>query len=553
MKQQRNSRTEIFLPLLIVMALCGGILIGLSLGNFQAPVTIVQKSSNTFEQVLNLLHEDYVDSVDTQKLTEKAIKSALEELDPHTNFIPAQDQEMAHAHLEGDFEGVGIEFNVIHDTLYVISPIEGGPSKKAGVMAGDKIVEVDGKNIAGPSLDMRNIFHLLRGPKGSKVKVGVARQGIAEVIHFDIVRDRIPSHSVESAIMLDDVTGYIKVTRFASNTYEEFYQALHNLNEKGMEQLVLDLRDNGGGYMNVAINMVDELLERGKMIVYTDGKSDKYDEKHHAFRHGIFEDKPLIILINEHSASASEILSGALQDNDRALLVGRRSFGKGLVQIPIQLKDGSEVRMTISRYYTPSGRSIQKPFNGDREEYKKDYALRLKNGELFFEDSIQVNDSLLYKTALGRPVYGGGGIIPDVFVAKDTSFHSGFLQELLKEKMLQRYAIEFANNNRKRLENLTLKEYAAFFELPSKSFDSFVSKAEQEGIQGSSEEVLTSANYIKTELKALIARQIWGQDGYTHVNNQQDQMVLKALNLFNEKNEPILTMEREKKKEMAAQ
>ncbi len=424
----KNSNYQIRLPLVLCIGLAAGVLIGANLNGRKSSGEIngdVQK----FREVLNLINHEYVDEAKTQMLVDDAIQHMLTKLDPHSAYITANDREEANEDLRGNFEGIGIEFNIFHDTLVVVSALSGGPSEAVGLRPGDKIVKVNGTTIAGVGLSNPDVMKHLKGPKGSEVKIEVARKNVKEPVQFTIVRDKIPQFSVDASYMVDDEIGYIKVSRFSQTTYEEFMKAMEKLKGKGMKKLVLDLQGNPGGYMNQAIDLADEFLPKGEKIVFTKGKDTRYNSEALSTDKGDFQQGDLIVLVNEGSASASEIVSGALQDNDRALVVGRRSFGKGLVQSPFDLEDGSELRLTISRYYTPSGRSIQKPYT-DEEEYSRDIIKRYKHGEFFTADSVKFSDSLKFLTLNGRTVYGGGGIMPDYFVPLDTTLNSRYLNEL---------------------------------------------------------------------------------------------------------------------------
>jgi carboxyl-terminal processing protease len=363
-----------------------------------------------------------------------AIAHILNKLDPHSSYIPATDRLAANEDLRGNFDGIGVEFNIFDDTIVVVSALSGGPSEALGIQSGDKIIDVDGKQMAGIGVNTSDVMKALKGPRGTEVKVKILRRD--KQIDYNIIRDKIPQNSVDVAYMVDKETGYIKVNRFSATTFEEFQASMAKLKERGMKKLVLDLQGNPGGYMNMAIDMADEFLGAGKTIVSQKGKENKYNASASSTSKGEFEKGDLVVLVNEGSASASEILAGALQDNDRALVVGRRSFGKGLVQSPFDLSDGSELRLTISRYYTPSGRSIQKPYEDD-EEYSRDIISRYNHGEFFHSDSIHFNDSLKYLTLNGRTVYGGGGIMPDYFVPLDTSLNSYYLNELYTSTAIQ--------------------------------------------------------------------------------------------------------------------
>ncbi|MDH5604886.1 MAG: S41 family peptidase, partial [Cyclobacteriaceae bacterium] len=411
MGKYTNSINQIRLPIILSVGLAAGMLIGATFSRPSVEGQGLTTGLQKFKEVLTHIDRNYVDEVDVDKLVEQAILNILENLDPHSAYIPASERLRANEDLQGNFEGIGIEFNIFKDTLVVVSPLSGGPSEAAGLSSGDKIIMVDGKNIAGVGLTNRDVQNNLKGPKGTEVKISVLRKGSQKLIEFVIIRDKIPQFSVDTGYMIDDKIGYIKISRFSATTYQEFKEVLEALKDKGMKKLVLDLQGNPGGYMNHAIQVADEFLDSNKKIVYTKGKDPRYNTEANTEQKGVFEKGDLIVLVNEGSASASEIVAGALQDNDRALIVGRRTFGKGLVQMPIDISDGSELRLTISRYYTPSGRSIQKPYESV-SEYEHDIIDRFDRGEFFVVDSIKFEDSLKYTTLNGRTVYGGGGIMP---------------------------------------------------------------------------------------------------------------------------------------------
>ncbi|WP_439883569.1 S41 family peptidase [Pontibacter sp. MBLB2868] len=529
----RNSSFQIRLPLFIALALTVGVLIGAT--TFSPSTNNPQgtaKSYLKFRDILSYIDREYVDTVDIEELSDYAISKMLEKLDPHTAYIPADEMEMARSYLEGDFEGIGIEFNIFKDTIYVVTPLSGGPSEAAGLQAGDKIIKVDGETVAGTGITNEGVFKRLRGPKGSTVKLGILRKGNKKLLDFKIQRSKIPTYSVDVSYMVDNKTGYIKVSRFSATTFEEFKEALTELHKKGMQQLVLDLRGNPGGYMDHAIRMADEFISGNKMIVYTDGKGDKYDSKTFAQTKGEFESGPLVVLLDEGSASASEIVAGALQDNDRALIVGRRSFGKGLVQMPIPLNDGSELRLTISRYYTPSGRSIQKPYNGDAEEYQKDMLHRFESGEYFHPDSSLFVDSLKYKTLKGRPVYGGGGIMPDVFVPRDTMEFSSYLTQLYNNNIIREYTLNYYRDNRKTLEKMPFDKFRKNFEVSDKMLQDVVQMATKAGVEYKEAEFKRSKNLLRNNLKAFIARSIYGNKGFFPVLHESDEEFQEALKQF---------------------
>ncbi len=499
----------------------------------------VAKGYLKFKEILTLIDRDYVDTVSTEDLVDYSIEKMLEKLDPHTTYIPARDIDMARTQLESDFDGIGIEFNIFKDTVYVIAPFNGGPAETAGLRAGDKIVSVNGQALVGPDLENGSVFGKLRGPRGTKVRVGVVRRGSGEAQEFSITRNRIPQYSIDASYMVDNNTGYIKVNRFASNTYDEFKKALAQLKRQGMQQLVLDLRGNPGGYMDRATNMVDEFLAGDKLIVYTDGKEARFDQKIKAFQPGVFEKGPVVVLIDEGSASASEIVAGALQDNDRALIVGRRSFGKGLVQAPIPLDDGSELRLTISRYYTPSGRSIQKPYVPDQKaDYGKDVMKRYEHGEFFNADSIKFDQKLKYYTSKGRVVYGGGGIMPDYFVPMDTSSRTQYLDELLSANIIREYAFNYWAEHRRDLDKLNFTEFRTKFQVSEQMMKELVAMADLSGIKMRQDEFARSKDYIRTQVKALLAKSIWqsSKQGYNNeyyqIVYQRDPIYQRALELF---------------------
>ncbi|AKD02967.1 peptidase S41 [Pontibacter korlensis] len=529
----RNSGFQIKLPLFISIALVVGVLLGAT--TFSPSTSNPQgtaKSYLKFRDVLSYIDRDYVDTVDVEALTDYAITKMLEKLDPHTAYIPAEELAMARSYLEGDFEGIGVEFNIFKDTIYVITPLSGGPSEAAGIQAGDKIIKVNGENVAGTGINNEGVFKRLRGPKGTKVSITVQREAVKKPLSFTIERSKIPTHSVDVSYMVDDRTGYIKVSRFSATTYEEFMEALSKLKSKGIKQLMLDLRGNPGGYMDHAIRMADEFIDGDKMIVYTDGKGTRYDSKTFAQKQGAFEKGSLVVLLDEGSASASEIVAGALQDNDRALIVGRRSFGKGLVQMPIPLNDGSELRLTISRYYTPSGRSIQKPYGEGMENYEMDILNRFENGEYFHPDSSLFVDSLKYTTLGGRAVYGGGGIMPDVFVPRDTTELSQYLSQLYNKNVIREYSLEYYQKHRKELEKMPFEKFNKNFTVTDRMLQEVVQTASASGVEYNEAEFKRSKSLLRNNLKAFIARSVYGNDGFFPVLHQSDEEFQQALKHF---------------------
>lgn len=532
MSEYKNSKSAVRMPLLVSLGVAAGVLLGAAMTDGD-PSKNAYSSILKFRDIVSHIERSYVDDVDTEELVDDAIDHLLEKLDPHSVYIPKDELALSKSQLEGNFEGIGVEFNLLKDTIYVVAPLSGGPSETAGLKAGDKIVEVNGKVIAGTNLTNRDVFNLLRGPKGSSVELGVKRRGDDELVHYNVVRDKIPQHSVATSYMVDDEIGYMKVTRFSATTYDEFKTAIDELIGKGMQKLVLDLQDNPGGYMDRAINMADEFISSNKLIVYTDGKQSRYDSQARAKRTGQFEEQPVIVLINEGSASASEIVAGALQDNDRALIVGRRSFGKGLVQMPIDLNDGSQLRLTISRYYTPSGRSIQKPYDPDTD-YRNDLNARFEHGEFFSADSIRFIDSLRYETSKGRVVYGGGGIMPDVFVPFDSTQNSVYMNKLFLNNIVNEYTLSYTENNRKKLEKMGYEQFYESFTVTDAMLQELVALGKQQKVTYDAKDFNRSKELLRTHTKALIARSIWNNKGYYPIYNQTNEVFQRALKLFDE-------------------
>ncbi|NLF41130.1 MAG: S41 family peptidase, partial [Bacteroidales bacterium] len=406
-----------------------------------------------YAKALEIIKFAYVDTVNEAELTEHAIRGMLKELDPHSVYLSAEELKEANEPLQGSFDGIGVQFNIISDTIVVISPTPGGPSEKVGIMPGDKIVKIDGDIAVGSIVNNNFVFKKLRGERGSKVLISIFRQGAKDLLEFTIIRDQIPINSLDAAFMASPETGYIKINRFARTTIREFKEALIKLQAQGMKNLILDLNYNSGGYLDVAIELSDQFLEKEKLIVYTEGNSSP-KQKFNSTVRGVFKKGKLVVLINEGSASASEIVSGAVQDWDRALLVGRRSFGKGLVQRPFNLPDGSAIRLTTARYYTPTGRSIQKPYEDGIDQYYKDLSDRFKSGELVDPTKIHMPDSLKFETMINkRPVYGGGGVMPDFYIPLDTTRISDFYSQLLRKGLLNQFSFEYANKNREQLNN----------------------------------------------------------------------------------------------------
>ena len=527
MNEPNNSPFQIKLPLVLFIGLAVGVLIGSNINSRKAsPGTgdDIQK----LREVLGLIKEDYVDTTNTAPLVEEAINLMLEKLDPHSVYIPASEKVQANESLQGNFEGIGIEFNIFQDTLVVVAALPGGPSEAVGLRAGDRIVKVNDKNIASIKLNNRDVQKLLKGPKGTEVNIEVVRRTSRSPIQFRIIRDKIPQYSIDAAYMVGPDIGYIAIQTFAKTTHEEFRKAVKELRGQGMKKLILDLQNNGGGYMDQAIAIADDFLPAGQKIVYTDGQEKKYNQDAVATSDGDFEQGDLIVLVNENSASASEIVAGALQDNDRALLVGRRSFGKGLVQRPFELSDGSELRLTISRYYTPSGRSIQKPY----DEYDSDWLNRFNHGELFTADSIKVKDSLRYKTTNGRVVYGGGGILPDYFVPLDTSEASSYFNRLFQANVLREFAFNYAEKNKATLEPKGFEWYSSSFVITDAMLTEVAEMGKRNQVEPDWKDLTKNKRRFQVFLKAEIASRVWGRPQFYPIYNETNEALQKAMTLF---------------------
>ena len=494
------------------------------------------KEATKFNSFMDYLNYSYVDNVDQSELTEKAIIAVLKELDPHSVYIPQEELKAMNEPLVGNFEGIGIEFQILHDTIQVTAVIPGGPSEKIGLMPGDRIVKIEGETVAGTGITNRDVIKKLRGNKGTKVIVEIARRSMKGLQEFTITRDKIPLYSVDAAYMAAPEIGYIKVNRFSDTTTEEFRKALDEVSSLGAKSLILDLTGNGGGYMNRAIEMADEFLGDDKLVVYTEGRANPR-QNYKATSRGSFEKGKVVVLIDEGSASASEIVSGALQDWDRGLIIGRRSFGKGLVQKPVMLPDGSALRLTTARYFTPSGRSIQKPYENGLEDYNQELANRLKHGELTSADSIQFPDSLKYHTSNKRVVYGGGGIMPDVFVPLDTSDVTPYYRQIQRKGLLSQFAVEYIDDKR----NNYLKTYPDVetfknsFNIDQSILDKFISFAEKEDVKRNNEDLNVSDILIKKQLKALFARNLWDLEAYYFIINDINPSFQKALEAIKDK------------------
>ncbi|SIN64901.1 S41 family peptidase [Algoriphagus halophilus] len=534
MSDTKNTKAQIRLPIILALAISAGIWIGATFAEPKSNQNDLRAALYKLQEIMTYINRDYVDSVNTNELVEYGITKMLENLDPHSSYIPARDASLAQSQLDGEFDGIGVEFGIIRDTIYVVAPLTGGPSEALGIQSGDQIINVDGKTVAGIGVTNRDVFDLLRGPKGSKVTIDIKRKNQSELIPYEITRDKIPQYSINASYMVNDEVGYIKVTRFAATTYDEFRTSIEDLKSKGMQKLIIDLQGNPGGYMGAAINMADELLGQRALIVSQEGKVDQYSQKAFAYKPGLFEEGPVIVLINEGSASASEILAGAIQDNDRGLIVGRRSFGKGLVQLPIDLSDGAELRLTIARYYTPSGRSIQKPYGANYEDYEKDFVKRFEHGEFFSADSITFNDSLKYETAKGRTVYGGGGIMPDYFVPLDTTQNSIYINRLFNSDSNREFVLEYANDHKDQFANMSVEEYRDEFEVSDSMLKDLISIGEKNKVKFDQEDFNKSKDYLKVLVKAHLGRQLYDDSAFYMVVNDINEVYMQALKLFDQ-------------------
>ncbi|MCH7403155.1 S41 family peptidase [Belliella kenyensis] len=533
MSEFKNTKAQVRLPIIIALAISAGIWVGATFAEPKTDRNDLKAAIYKLQEIITYINRDYVDSVNTNELVEYGIEKMLEKLDPHSSYIPAKDAALAKSQLDGNFDGIGVEFGIIRDTIYVVAPLTGGPSEKLGIQAGDQIINVDGKTVAGTGITNRDVFDLLRGPSGSTVVVDIKRKSQPELLTFDIIRDKIPQYSVNASYMINDEIGYVKVTRFAATTYEEFKKAVTELKGQGMRKLVLDLQSNPGGYMGAAINMADEILGSNAVIVSQKGKTNRFNQKAMAVKQGIFEDGSVIVLINEGSASASEIVAGAIQDNDRGLIVGRRSFGKGLVQWPIDLSDGAELRLTIARYYTPSGRSIQKPYGQD-EDYSMDWVKRLEHGEFFSADSIKFNDSLRYETVSGRSVYGGGGIMPDYFVPMDTTMSSAYVNRLFNSDSAREFFLDYLDKNKKKFSGMSFEDYYNKFQVTDAMLQELVKTGEKNKVKFVEKDFNKSKEYLKVLIKANMGRNLFDDNAYYKVINDINEIYLQAIKLFDE-------------------
>lgn len=534
----QNSKRSAAQPFLFVGLLVAGMFIGTNLGD-KNPLKVkpsVEENPNKLVSLINFIEDNYVDSVDKSKLIDDAITSLLANLDPHSYYMKAEDMQYEHEKMKGAFSGIGIEFLILRDTLMVVRTIEGGPSATAGVQSGDRIIAVNGEDMTGETLNADKAQKMLKGERGTEVKVSVYRPATNDTLDYVISRGNIPIESVTASFMANDTVGYVKVERFAEKTYDEFASAVDDLRKKGCTSLILDMRGNGGGLMSAATKMVEDFLESGKTIVYTEGlHTGKKIEK--SSRNGRYRDMDVVVLIDQSSASASEIVAGALQDWDRSVTVGRRSFGKGLVQHEISLADQSALRLTVARYYTPTGRCIQKPY-GDSIDYAADFHKRYVSGELTSADSIHFPDSLKFKTPGGRTVYGGGGITPDVFVAMDSVYFSGLLSEIAYSGVIRDYCFNYMDKNRKELGKYkTAQDFIAKFTVTEAMLNGLLEAAEKQKVQVNKLVLKKISPQLKTRMKAQLARNLFGDDAMFEVLLETDQdfrMAMKVATNYKE-------------------
>jgi C-terminal peptidase (prc) len=522
------------MPFLLAICLVAGILIGTFYTNHFSgnKLGIINTSSNKLNALLHIIDEQYVDTVSMFNLVEEAMPQILAELDPHSSYIPAKDLEAVNSDLKGSFSGIGVQFTIQDDTIHINSVIQGGPSEKVGLLAGDRIVEVDDSSFVGKIVTNSEAMRRLKGEKGSKVKLGIYRPGEKEILHFTVVRGDIPVKSIDAAYMINDKFGYVKVNKFGETTYPELLVALAQLSQANCKGMIIDLRGNTGGYMAAAIQMVNEFLPNNKLIVYTEGRKSPR-ENYTSNGTGSSQTMPLIVLMDEGSASASEIFAGAIQDNDRGTIIGRRSFGKGLVQQPIEFSDGSAIRLTIARYYTPSGRCIQKPYEkGNDAEYEMDIITRYEHGEFFSADSIKQNIKEIYHTSLGRTVYGGGGIMPDIFVPQDTTGMTSYYRMAATRGLIIRYTLDYTDKNRNKLKEYDTPQKMEAYLKTQNLLEKFAGYAEKKGLKRRNILMYKSKQLFEESLYGNIIYNMLGIEAYITYSNLTDKTVQKALEVL---------------------
>ena len=547
-----KNKTNRFMPFIMAVCVVIGIIIGTFFSNHFSGnrLNVINSGSNRLNNLLHLIDDQYVDAVNIDSLVDKAIPQILAELDPHSVYISAKDAAQATDDLKGSFSGVGIEFVIRQDTIHVQNVIQNGPAEKAGLLAGDKIVAVDGKPFVGKQITNQEAMHRLKGPKDTKVKIGVLRYGSSKVQTFTVTRGEIPTKSVTAAYMLDDSTGYIRIKNFGENTYPEMLIALAKLSQQGFSNLCIDLRDNSGGYLSAAVNMANEFLADKKLIVYTQGRKSPRQE-YRSDGKGSYQKVPMVVLINEGSASSAEIFAGAMQDNDRATIIGRRSFGKGLVQQQIEFPDHSLIRLTIARYYTPSGRCIQKPYTmGDDKDYEQDLLDRYQHGEFFTQDSIK-HTGPAYHTSIGRTVYGGGGITPDIFVPEDTLGMTSYFKEASMSGLILQFAFTYTDDNRPKLRNFKEMMQLADYLDSQNMVEQFVSYADKHGLKRRNLLIKKSHKLLDRVIDSRIIYNMLDEQAWTQFINQDDPVIQKTLEVFSKHEafpkKPVVTIKKTKK------
>jgi carboxyl-terminal processing protease len=531
---ENRRRFIIYLPIILAVVLVLGIWLGSKLSfvngdNSKNALFVKPAHQDKLTDLINYIQQDYVDSISRDKLTDHAIEGILDSLDPHSAYIPAEDFMEVEDQLNSNFEGIGIQFRIEKDTIMVIQTIPGGPSEKAGLMAGDRIVKINDTVVAGVGATDRDAVKKLKGKRGSEVKVSIHRHGLADLVDFTLIRDVIPTYSIDIAYMVDDSIGYIKLSRFAANTYEELVSALKKLLGQGMTRLILDLRGNYGGFLQAAINISDEFLSDDKLIVYTEGHN-RPNNYAYARKKGIFENEKMEVLVDEASASASEIVAGAIQDNDRGLIIGRRSFGKGLVQEQLDFPDGSAVRLTVARYHTPTGRCIQRPYKNGNKEYYEELYHRYATGEMENPDSIAFSDTIKYRTPAGKVVYGGGGIMPDVYVPLKADEKDALYNRMTHQNLIFQYAFDYTDRERPSLQRFkTVDDFVKGFSVDDKLFNGLLENARKQGLKFTDNEVRDSEKKLKILLKAYIGRNLLDDAGFYPVYHELDKVFQVAL------------------------
>lgn len=490
------------------------------------------KETEKLDYLLYFLNNNYVDTLNTNEIVEEGIRAMLKKLDPHSIYLTKEELKEMDEPLVGNFDGVGIQFNILEDTIVVVNTIVGGPSEKLGILAGDKIVKIENEVVAGIKLKNKDVISRLRGPRGTVVKVSIFRRGEKNLIDYSITRDKIPLTSIDATYMLDKETGYIKLSRFSATSSEEFIAGLTKLKAEGMKNLIIDLTGNGGGYLKTATDIVDQVMPENNLITYTKGRTEGSKVPYYTTSEGLFEKGKLVVLIDEGSASASEIVSGAVQDLDRGIIIGRRSFGKGLVQNSFPFPDGSAMRLTTARYYTPSGRCIQKPYENGVDDYYDDLNTRFRHGEFTNRDSIHFADSLKYYTTGKRLVYGGGGIMPDIFIPLDTTENSKYLTDVYRKGLFNKFTLKYVDQHRAEINKSypDFKTFKANFTVSDAIVEEFVAAGEADEIKRDEEGLKTSGAFIRRQLKALIANQVWGTSEYYQTINDHNPIVKEALN-----------------------